>query len=496
LNTGGSIRRIFVREFDSLVVYSVLKSKVPAANDIRPAAFAFNRLAGFSYADLSVGSLGSTSRIRESGRKYGGREKPIMAETILHRAWRNAGLERASVRGRDGHTYHIVYGGKPGGSLGPDFTDAVVERDDGIVFRGDIEIHVRESDWRAHGHHTDPRYNGVVLHVVASDHADLVTNPALKSTGSKIPLLALNWKAAGNRPNHPDPPTQSKSPGKEKVALPQENVPLALWGLERFHSQAAGIALDIEAFGADQAIWLGILGALGYPRNKRAFRTVAQRVNWGLVSQCDSSENIEPLLLAGAGLNRKLACTTDKSILTSQLHGNPPEWVRPWGRPANSPVTRIKAISMLVPVWSGSSENSSLANMCEQAVVAAVKAKDLSSVFRPTEFVNDVDTPVLGKDRAAEIVVNVLLPAVFAIATRGNAIQPPNVHLKNRAIELFSSHPKLAENSVTREAKTALEVDYLLPKITNARDQQGLITLYREMFRNGIQPRQPRLPGV
>jgi hypothetical protein len=53
-------------------------------------------------------------------------------------AWRNAGLQRAKMRGRDGHTYSIVYGGKPGGSLGPDFTDAVVERDDGTVFRGDI----------------------------------------------------------------------------------------------------------------------------------------------------------------------------------------------------------------------------------------------------------------------------------------------------------------------------------------------------------------------
>jgi len=43
-------------------------------------------------------------------------------------------------------------------------------------------------------------------------------------------------------------------------------------GLERFHAQAAGIALDIEAFRADQAVWLGAMGALGYPRNKRAFR--------------------------------------------------------------------------------------------------------------------------------------------------------------------------------------------------------------------------------
>ena len=61
-------------------------------------------------------------------------------------------------------------------------------------------------------------------------------------------------------------------------------------GLERFHAQAAGIALYIEAFRADQAIWLGVMGALGYPRNKRAFRMLATRVPWSMVAACGSSQ--------------------------------------------------------------------------------------------------------------------------------------------------------------------------------------------------------------
>ena len=61
-------------------------------------------------------------------------------------------------------------------------------------------------------------------------------------------------------------------------------------GLERFHAQAAGIALYIEAFRADQAIWLGVMGSLGYPRNKRAFRMLATRVPWSMVAACGSSQ--------------------------------------------------------------------------------------------------------------------------------------------------------------------------------------------------------------
>ena len=64
-------------------------------------------------------------------------------------------------------------------------------------------------------------------------------------------------------------------------------------GLERFHAQAAGIALDIEAFRADQAVWLGVMGALGYPRNKRAFRMLATRVPWSMVAACGSSQELE-----------------------------------------------------------------------------------------------------------------------------------------------------------------------------------------------------------
>jgi hypothetical protein len=119
--------------------------------------------------------------------------------------------------------------------------------------------------------------------------------------------------------------------------------------------------------------------------------------------------------------------------------------------------------------------------------------RTLSAIFWPRDLVENPAITVMGAARAAEIVVNVLLPAVFALATGDGR---DGVGLKNRALALYIAHPKLAENSVTREAKVALGVDYQVPEITSARDQQGLITLYREMFRTGIRPRQGRLPGV
>jgi len=119
--------------------------------------------------------------------------------------------------------------------------------------------------------------------------------------------------------------------------------------------------------------------------------------------------------------------------------------------------------------------------------------------LRPQNLVRNDGVKVFGAARAAEIVVNVLLPGVFAMATNRNTGQEVAVHLKNRAVELYSSHPKLAGNSVINEAKIALGLSYTVPEVNNARDQQGLIALYRELVRHGIKPRQPhqpRLPGV
>ena len=228
---------------------------------------------------------------------------------------------------RDGHTYKIVYGGKPGGSLGPDCTDAVVERDDGVVFRGDIEIHVRESDWRAHGHHIDRRYNGFVLHVVALAFAS-DTRQALKSTGGTILLLALNWKSSSKRASNVSDPANEISHQRQDTPAPVQK-----------------LLLDISAVGG--------------------------RVDWQMACKCETTRELEQLLLYASGLR------TDDEIVPGQIRrmpikGNVPDWVRPWGLPANAPHGRIKAISKLVVYWS---EQGGIASAVEQLLKTLVSQK-------------------------------------------------------------------------------------------------------------------------
>ena len=69
---------------------------------------------------------------------------------------------------------------------GPDFMHAEIEID-GKLQIGDVEIHVRSSEWYAHKHHLNSRYNRVILHAVFfNDDFNLRTR---LQNGKRIPTL-------------------------------------------------------------------------------------------------------------------------------------------------------------------------------------------------------------------------------------------------------------------------------------------------------------------
>lgn len=68
---------------------------------------------------------------------------------------------------------------------GPDFFNAAMKID-GQFWNGNVEIHVKASDWYAHRHEQDPNYDSVILHVVWEYDV-----PVLRKDGSEICCLEL-----------------------------------------------------------------------------------------------------------------------------------------------------------------------------------------------------------------------------------------------------------------------------------------------------------------
>lgn len=108
-----------------------------------------------------------------------------MKEAILQEFWNPIWIQKNEFNSQSKQGIRVLNFGQLNHLQGPDFIGAEVEID-GVKHYGSIEIHVNSSHWFAHGHHTDTRYNQVVLHVVWN-HNEEITN----ESGNTLPTIAL-----------------------------------------------------------------------------------------------------------------------------------------------------------------------------------------------------------------------------------------------------------------------------------------------------------------
>lgn len=85
-------------------------------------------------------------------------------EDFFQYIWQHQLLE-GNLRTVDGLPVVVEHPGTLSHDAGPDFTDAHI-RIDGTLWVGNVEVHVKSSDWNRHHHSVDRAYDNVVLHVV------------------------------------------------------------------------------------------------------------------------------------------------------------------------------------------------------------------------------------------------------------------------------------------------------------------------------------------
>lgn len=109
----------------------------------------------------------------------------IMTETYLHFIWKLKRLPFHQLKTTDGKEIHILNNGIHNISeSGPDFFNARIMYE-GIEWAGQIEMHVKSSDWCKHKHHTDEAYTNVILHIVYEHDKEIKLN------GTILPTIEL-----------------------------------------------------------------------------------------------------------------------------------------------------------------------------------------------------------------------------------------------------------------------------------------------------------------
>ncbi len=109
----------------------------------------------------------------------------MVMEQLLHYVWKHKMLPLGELHTTDGRLVEVIDAGLHNRNAGPDFFNAKVRIGD-TLWVGNVELHLKSSDWYVHGHDHDPRYNNVVLHVVEQADADVLTDD-----GHYLPQLVL-----------------------------------------------------------------------------------------------------------------------------------------------------------------------------------------------------------------------------------------------------------------------------------------------------------------
>lgn len=109
-------------------------------------------------------------------------------EELLHYVWKHKIFPLRELLTNKGQLLEVVDPGLHNMGAGPDFFNAKVKID-GQLWIGNVEIHVRASDWFRHHHDTDEAYSNVILHVVGVSDIDI---PYPNDKNKLIPQLQLD----------------------------------------------------------------------------------------------------------------------------------------------------------------------------------------------------------------------------------------------------------------------------------------------------------------
>jgi hypothetical protein len=294
-------------------------------------------------------------------------------EASLAARW-GAGL-RPPLRLEDGRSLRVVFPGIPGGGSGPDYTGAVLDAG-GDLLRGDVELHLRASGWRDHGHARDQAYARVVLHVVAENDTAALTT--LHASGRAIPVLVL--PPGGRQAAFPPPFT----PPCALAARQADPSPvLSRMGERRLRIKAARVAPLVASDGPGQALYALFLEMLGGSANRGQFAALARRIPLAaLLERIADASGGDVALAAAAELKGEAARLALR---------------RAGLRPMASPARRLEALARLVGrLWPAGSEPG-----WPPLLAAGVSPRQLR-------------VEGLGREMAIELMVNAVLPVALA----------------------------------------------------------------------------------
>ena len=376
----------------------------------------------------------------------------------------------------DGLTMEVLSVGEHNRDAGPDFSHAHL-RIGKQEWVGNVEIHVRASDWRRHQHHTNPAYDNVILHVVCD--AD---EQAYNSRGEAIKQCVLRYPQAKDYLADLIAAAQQMDSAIANIPCSQSLITLPSmltdgWRktllLERWRCKTESIErlLQLTKNNWAEAFYITLAHNFGFHTNSQPFELLAIQTPLSyILKHRNSPFQVTAMLLGQSGLltenttntNEEQALLQEYRFLQNKFSLTPiaaVQWKRARLRPQNAPEVRIRQFAQLIC-------------QSEWLFSQSLKGNTIQDLRELLQLPPQLDmrfeaAPAIGQTSVDILLINTLLPYRYAYARA----QKDRMAMQ-QAIDLMAEIPA-ENNTIIRQWRM------LGQEIKSAADTQALIHLYQ-----------------
>lgn len=403
-----------------------------------------------------------------------------MKEDFLHYLWRFKKFETLNLRTTQNEPLTIIKTGDYLELSGPDFFNAQVKIGN-QKWAGNIEIHLKSSDWYIHGHEKDTAYDNVILHVVWEHDTEI-----FGKDNREIPVLVLKeYTATATLSNYNSLVTPKSWIFCERNVSEIDEFVFKNWQERLFFNRLERKSVFIfDLLKENNQDWEAVLFSLlaknfGLNTNGNSFLQMAKVIPFSIIrKECFEIENLEALFFGTIGLldfGKEDVYFTDLKIRYYYLlnkyqlkkdHIDPVQFFK--HRPDNFPTIRLSQLANLYQKQNLFSKIIAVKSVDEVRQLFIVSA----SLYWQNHYQFDKESPKKPKGLSPVfidlLIINTIIPLQFAYANiRGESISEDLIAFMNQVapesnaiITKFESFGVNCKNAFETQAMLELKNEY------------------------------------
>ena len=404
-----------------------------------------------------------------------------MKEDFIHYVWNYKKFDFSNLKTTQNENLIIVNSGQYLQKAGPDFFNAQIILEN-QKWAGNVEIHLKSSDWYLHHHEKDDNYNNVILHVVW-DH----DTPIFRKDNSEIPVLEIkNYVSKEELNNYLSLTTQKSWIFCENQIAKIDEFVFSNWQERLFYErlerkiQPVNQLLEETENDWESLLFCMLAKNFGLNTNGESFLKMAKSITFSLIRK----EALEVIYLEALFFGQA-------DMIPVDVEDNYPKELKSWydyialkyklskaaiepiqffkHRPDNFPTIRLSQLAMLYHLHRNLFSKIIEANSIEEIYkIFNLSVSDYWKTHYNFDKVSSKKEKSLSKSFIDLVIINTIIPVRFAYANaQGNEISETLTDLlsnipseKNSIIEKFTTFGIKSKNAFQSQSLLELKNEY------------------------------------